>query len=230
MCALNTCKKQLLNWRFCLTATSLHECLFPCKASLILGVNTITAQKPIIVVFLQELRVGIESASSVRWVSFFYYYCHYRAPCTTSPYHVGEHGSLRVIGAKGFSYTSYTTINETFELNSFQLTLGKFKALKIFHFQLWVRDRVQQRMVSTNCRRHSLGRTLVLSWLSLTSVSISLEIIQFFFCISSVCSIYPAQITSTESYQKLLGFFHTKITTISMEEMFLEQLIQLDYP
>lgn len=163
MCALNTCKKQLLSSRFCLTATSFLTWMFLCKASLALGVNTITAQKTIIVVFLQELRVGIESASSARWASFFYYHCHYRAMCTTSPYHVGEHGHLRVTGAEDFSYTSYTTITETFQLNSFQLTLGKFKALKLFHFQLWVRDRIQQRMISTNCRGQSLGRTLLLS-------------------------------------------------------------------
>lgn len=165
MCALNTCKKRLLNSRFCLTATSFLTAKFPCKASLALGVNIITAQKTIIVVFLQELRVGIESASSARWASFFYYYCHYRVTCTTSPYHVGEHGSLKVTGAKDFSYTSYTTITETFELSSFQVTLGKFKALKIFHFQLqwilWVCDSVQQCMASTNCRGHRLGRKLL---------------------------------------------------------------------
>ena len=136
MCALNTCKKRLLDSGFCLIATSFLTRTLPCKASLALGVNTITTQKTIIVVFVQEMRVGIESASSARWASFFYYYCPYRATCTTSPYHIGERGSLRVTGAKDFSYTCYTTITETFELNSFQLTLGKFKALKIFHFQL----------------------------------------------------------------------------------------------
>lgn len=43
---------------------------------------------------------------------------------------------LRVTGAKDFSCTSYIAITEASELNSFQLTPGKFKALKIFHFQL----------------------------------------------------------------------------------------------
>lgn len=44
--------------------------------------------------------------------------------------------SLRVTGAKDFSCTSYIAITETSELNSFQLTPGQFRALKIFHFQL----------------------------------------------------------------------------------------------
>lgn len=44
--------------------------------------------------------------------------------------------SLRVTGAKDFSCTSCIAITETSELNSFQLTPGQFRALKIFHFQL----------------------------------------------------------------------------------------------
>lgn len=136
VCTLNTCKKQLSNWCFCLTATSLLTQTFPSKALLALGVKTIIVQNTTIAVFLQELRVGIKSASSARWAYFFLLLLLLQSNVYTSPYHTGEHESLRVTGAKDFSYTCHTTVTETFELNSFQLTLHKFKALKIFHFQL----------------------------------------------------------------------------------------------
>lgn len=83
--------------------TSLLTLRFPSKAFLALVMKTITVQKIIIDVFLQRLRIGIKPASSARWASFFfYYYCHYRETCTTSPYHTGECESLRVTGAKVF--------------------------------------------------------------------------------------------------------------------------------
>lgn len=71
VCTLNTCKKQLSNCCFCLTAISLLTWMLPSKAFLALGVKTITLQNTTIAVFLQELRVGIKSASSARWAYFF---------------------------------------------------------------------------------------------------------------------------------------------------------------